>query len=64
MIDKERGFKVKCFKPYPYYNITMKNKIIIKDEDGDIYTFGSIQEFLEHFKDVLKIEYQYMGEWV
>lgn len=39
-------------------------KIIIKDEDGDIYTFNSIEEFVEFFAEPLGYYYQFGGEWM
>lgn len=42
----------------------MQQIIKLRDEDGDIYTFQNTEELLDFFRDVLKYEYQYMGEWI
>lgn len=43
----------------------MEQKLIkLRDEDGEIYTFKDTDEMLDFFRDVLKYEYLYLGEWI
>ena len=39
-------------------------KIILRDEDGDIYKFKNCEELLQSLSDVIKMDYYDGIEWI
>lgn len=39
-------------------------KYMIRDEDGEVYTYKNTEELLEALAKALGHEYYWMGEWI
>lgn len=39
-------------------------KILLRDEDGDIYKFDDVEELLQSLTDVIKMDYFDGIEWI